>query len=137
MKRTATIVKWLMAVSGIMQGTMGILFWTGNALDFVNLHMFLGLAIVLMLWLQAALGLRASAPIWLVGLAFLWGLIVPALGMTQARILPGSLHWIVQVAHLGIGIVAFVLADLLANRVIASRSRVTIQGTTPIGATQR
>ncbi len=134
MKRTATIVKWLMAVSGIVQGTMGILFWTGNAIDFVNLHMFLGLAIVLMLWIQAALGLRAGAPIWLVGLAFLWGLIVPALGMTQARILPGSLHWIVQVAHLGIGIVAFVLGDLLANRVIASRLRVIVQDTTPIGA---
>ena len=134
MKRTATIVKWLMAISGIVQGTMGILFWTGNAIDFVNLHMFLGLAIVLMLWIQAALGLRAGTPIWLVGLAFLWGLIVPALGMTQARILPGSLHWIVQVAHLGIGIVAFALGDLLANRVIASRLRVIVQDTTPIGA---
>lgn len=137
MKRTATIVQGFMGICGIAQIAMGLLFWTGNALDFVNLHIFLGLAIVLMLWIQAALGLWAGAPIWLVGLAFLWGLIVPALGMTQARILPGSLLWIVQVAHLGIGIVAFVLADLLADRVIASRSHGTAQAAVPFGAIQR
>ena len=62
MKRTATIVQGLMGICGIAQIVMGVLFWTGNALDFVNLHIFLGLAIVLLLWIQAALAGRAGAP---------------------------------------------------------------------------
>jgi hypothetical protein len=134
MKRTATIVQGLMGVCGIVQIAMGILFWTGNALDFVNLHMFLGLAIVLLLWIQAALGLRAGAPLGLVGLAFLWGLIVPAVGMTQAQILPGSLHWIVQVVHLLLGLVALGLGDTLARRIKAAHSSRVAEPTAPLRA---
>jgi hypothetical protein len=132
MKRTATIVQGLMGVCGIVQIVMGILFWTGNALDFVNLHMFLGLAIVLLLWIQTALGLRSGAPLGLVGLAFLWGLLVPAVGMTQARILPGSLHWIVQVAHLLLGLVALGLGDTLARRIKAAHSSRVAESAAPL-----
>lgn len=133
MKRTATIVQALMGVCGIAQIAMGILFWTGNALDFVNLHMFLGLAIVLLLWTLAALGLRAGVPVGLAGLAFVWGLIVPALGMTQAQILPGSLHWLVQVAHLLLGLVALGLGDTLARRIKLPQSSRATQTTVPVG----
>ncbi|HEY8597164.1 MAG TPA: hypothetical protein VIL85_01965 [Thermomicrobiales bacterium] len=134
MKRTATIVQAIMGLCGIAQITMGILFWTGNALDFVNLHMFLGLAIVLLLWTLAALGLRAGVPIGLAGLAFVWGLIVPAIGMAQAQILPGSLHWIVQVIHLLLGIVALGLGDTLARRNKATHTSLSTQATTQLGS---
>ncbi len=122
MKRTATIVQALMGIGGIAQIVLGLLFWTGNALDFVGLHILIGLLIVLLLWTQAALGLRAGLPLGLVGLAFLWGLLVPALGMTQARILPGSAHWIVQVVHLLLGLGALGLGDTLAKRIKVARS---------------
>jgi hypothetical protein len=36
--------------------------------------------------------------------------------MTQAQLLPGSFHWIIQVLHLLVGIVALGLADSLARR---------------------
>jgi hypothetical protein len=137
MKRTATIVQGLMGICGIAQIAMGLLFWTGNAFDFVNLHMFLGLAIVLLLWILAALGLRAGVPGGLAGLAFVWGLIVPAFGMTQAQILPGSLHWIVQVVHLLLGIVALGLGDTLARRIKAAYTPQAAQTATPFGIAQR
>jgi hypothetical protein len=47
------------------------------------------------------------------------GLFVPVFGMTQARILPGDLHWIVQAAHLVVGLVAMGLAERLARGVQA------------------
>jgi hypothetical protein len=34
------------------------------------------------------------------------GFFVPVFGMTQAAILPGDWHWIVQVAHLPVGPIA-------------------------------
>jgi hypothetical protein len=38
--------------------------------------------------------------------AVAWGFFVPVFGMTQAAILPGDRHWIVQVAHLPVGLIA-------------------------------
>ena len=134
MKRTATIVQAIMGLCGIVQIALGILFWTGNALDFVNLHMLLGLTIVLLLWVQAALGLRAGAPLGLVGVAALWGLLVPAVGMTQTQILPGSLHWLVQVLHLLLGLVALGLGDTLARRTKAAHPSRTAEATSPLRA---
>ena len=134
MKRTATIVQAIMGLCGIAQITMGILFWTGNALDFVNLHMFLGLAIVLLLWALAALGLRAGIASGLAGLAFVWGLIVPAIGMAKAQILPGSLHWIVQIVHLLLGIVALGLGDTLARRIKWTHSPRATEAVVPVGS---
>jgi hypothetical protein len=36
--------------------------------------------------------------------------------MTQMQILPGDLHWIVQVVHLGFGLAAIVFAEALGRR---------------------
>lgn len=84
MKRAATIIQAVMGIAGLLQIVLGIFFWTGNALDFVGLHMLFGLLIVLLLWIQAALGNRAGVPYRLSAVAVIWGLIVPLVGMTQA-----------------------------------------------------
>jgi hypothetical protein len=52
----------------------------------------------------------------LVAGAFVWGLIVVALGLTQTDLLTGSLHWVIQVIHLLLGIGLLDLADTLATR---------------------
>lgn len=36
-------------------------------------------------------------------------------GITQQRILPGAFHWVIQVAHLFLGLVAMGLAERLAR----------------------
>jgi hypothetical protein len=45
----------------------------------------------------------------------IWGLVVSVFGMTQTQILPGDFHWIVQVSHLAVGLVALVVAEWLAR----------------------
>jgi hypothetical protein len=46
--------------------------------------------------------------------ALLWGVIVVAVGVTQQQLLPGDLHWIVQLLHLAIGLAAMPIAALLS-----------------------
>lgn len=79
--------------------------------------MLLGITLVLLLWTLAILGAIAGLNLGFVALALAWGLIVPILGLTQVRLLPGSLHWIIQVAHLLVGLGAIGLADTIARRI--------------------
>ena len=117
MKIATTIAQTLVRICGLALLTLGLLFWTGNARGLIPLHMLLGLVLVLALWTLAGLAARAGVPIGLVALAVAWGLIVPALGLTQAQLLPGSAHWIIQVLHLLVGIGAIGQAEGLAARI--------------------
>jgi hypothetical protein len=81
--------------------------------------MLLGLVLVLALWVLAGLAARAGVPLGLVALAVAWGLIVPALGLTQDQLLPGSAHWVIQVLHLLVGLGAIGQAEGLAARIRA------------------
>jgi hypothetical protein len=118
------IFRGLTGITGIVQLVLGVLLWTGNARHLLPLHMLNGMIFVVALWILAVLCARAGAPIGLAVLAVVWGAVVPALGMTQARILPGPAHWVVQVTHLLTGIVAMGLADALNARArAAARSR--------------
>jgi hypothetical protein len=94
---------------------LGLLFWTDNADPLIPVHMLLGIALVLALWILAAVAAMAGVNRWLVALAFVWGLITPALGLTQTRLLPFNGHWIIQVLHLLVGLTAIALAALLAR----------------------
>jgi hypothetical protein len=95
---------------------LGILFWTGRAGSLVPLHQFLGFVLVLGLWTLAVLAARSQVAFGLVAIAIFWGLLLPVFGLTQTRIAPGSLHWIVQILHLLVGLVAVGLAETLARR---------------------
>lgn len=94
---------------------LGLIFWTGNADALIPAHMLLGIALVLALWTLAALAATSGVSLGLVALAFVWGLITPALGLTQTRILPTQGHWIIQVVHLLVGLTAIALAQILAR----------------------
>lgn len=117
--QTATSVSViLLRITAIIQIVLGLLFWTGNLLSLVSLHMVVGFILVLCLWALSGLGAASGVNPGLVALGFAWGLVVPVLGVTQARILPGDLHWIVQVAHLLVGLIAIGIGDnLLAPRI--------------------
>src|SRR5207249_4047957 len=106
----------LIRILAVVQVTLGILFWTGNAFTFIPLHMLSGLLLVLAIWLQAGLALRFSGSLGLAVLAFGWGAVVVALGMTQDSLLPGDLHWLIKVLHLLVGLGAVGLAEALAHQ---------------------
>jgi uncharacterized membrane protein YuzA (DUF378 family) len=96
---------------------LGILFWTGRADSLIPLHQFLGFVLVLALWTLAVLAARRHVPVVLVAIAILWGILLPIFGLTQAGIVPGSVHWIVQVFHLLVGLAAVGQAENLARRI--------------------
>jgi hypothetical protein len=116
MKTLNTVLEYFVRVDAVILIVLGLLFWTGNADALIPIHMLLGIALVIALWALAALAAAASVSLGLVVLAFVWGLVVPVLGLRQTTLLVGSAHWIIQVLHLLVGLTAIALAQVLAQR---------------------
>jgi len=95
---------------------LGILFWTGNATSLVLVHMGLGILAVLSLWTLGAAIASTKGGIGLAIAAFVWGILVAALGLTQGTLLAGSTHWVIQVLHLLVGLAAIGLGEMIAGR---------------------
>jgi hypothetical protein len=117
MKTTATIVQILVRVAGLTQIVLGALFWTGNALILIPIHMLVGSVLVLLLWILSGIAFWAGVSRGRVALAIVWGVVVVALGMTQNQLLPGPAHWVIQVLHLLVGLAALGMAEGLAVRI--------------------
>jgi hypothetical protein len=118
----ARSIQWVIRITGIILIVLGILFWTGRAYGLVNTHMAIGLLLVLALWAQAILAALARTRTGLVITAFVWGLVVVILGMTQQRLLIGEWHWIIRVLHLLIGMGAIRLGEVLVQAIAAGTS---------------
>lgn len=116
MKTTATILQQMVRLAGVLQIALGLLFWAGYALDFIGIHMLLGILLVLLLWVLAGMAAWARVSPALAALAIAWGLGTPILGMSQAQLLPGAAHWVIQLVHFLVGLVALSLAETLARR---------------------
>ena len=118
--RIAIMVLRVCALAAI---TLGVLFWTGNALALREVHMTLGVLVVLALWaLAVALVFARSVPIparagFVLG-AVAVGALLAAVGMTQERLVPGAQHWVIQVVHLGLALAAVALGEMIAARAV-------------------
>lgn len=53
MRITANVLRILVSAIGAIMIVLGLLFWTGNGFALLPLHMLLGVALVLMLWIIA------------------------------------------------------------------------------------
>jgi hypothetical protein len=116
-KYTVLIARLLLSLFGITLVVLGILFWAGYALSLVQLHMMLGGLFVVCLWVLAVLGFATPGARVLALVEFIWSFIVPALGVEQVRLLPGSDHWVIQTTHLLVGLIAMGLGHALARRI--------------------
>lgn len=114
--KAASITQMFVRIIGLIQLTLGVIFWTGNAVFLVPAHILLGAILVFSLWMLSYLAARSGVPIGLVILTAVWGFVLPVWGMAQAQILPGASHWITQVLHLFFGVGAIGLAEMLATR---------------------
>jgi hypothetical protein len=76
----------------------------------------IGGAFVLSLWLLVILGAWARVGVPILVFTGIWSLVVPVLGVTQMALLPGSMHWLVQLTHLLVGVVAVGLGQLIYRR---------------------
>jgi hypothetical protein len=120
MRATVAISLWIVRVAGTLQLVLGALFWTGHAYTFLPLHIISGTVIVLTLWTVAVLALIARTHRGLAVFGLLWGVALPAFGMQQATMLVGSMHWIVRVFHLLMGLAAMALAGTLGQALLAA-----------------
>jgi hypothetical protein len=120
MRTITNISLWTVRVSGTLQLVLGILFWTGHAYQLLPLHIANGFVIVLTLWTTAGLAYAARTRPGLAVFGILWGFALPAFGIVQAAVLAGSMHWIVRVAHLVMGLVAMGVAGTLGQAVLAT-----------------
>ena len=112
--RIASIV---LRLCGALAVILGILFWSGNALNLIPIHMLLGLLVVLSLWIVGIGQAFSSGGSWpLAGGALLLGLLVIIVGMTQSSLLVGPFHWVIQVVHLLLGILAVGIGQIAAAR---------------------
>jgi hypothetical protein len=112
--RIASIV---LRIGGALAVILGILFWSGNALNLVPIHMLLGLLVVLSLWIVGIGQAFSSGGSWpLAGGALLLGLLVLVVGMTQSSLMVGSFHWVIKVVHLLLGILAVGMGQIAAAR---------------------
>jgi len=120
MRATAAISLWIVRVAGTLQLVLGALFWTGHAYSFLPLHIISGVVIVLTLWTVAVLALVARTRRGLALFGLFWGLALPAFGMVQATMLVGSIHWLIRVLHLIMGLAAMALAGMLGQAILGA-----------------
>jgi hypothetical protein len=117
MRAATTVAQMTLRGAGVLLIVLGVTFWTGHAVQLVPVHEFLGFVLVLSLWTLAGIAARAGVSPGLVVLAVVWGLIAPALGLAQDRILTGDWHWTIQVLHLLVGLGAMGQGEGLAARI--------------------
>jgi hypothetical protein len=84
------IAGWVVRLTGMAQVVLGLLFWFGHALPLVGAHMLNGMVFVLGVLVLVVAAARSGLGAPLVALATAYTLVVPAFGMTHARILPRS-----------------------------------------------
>jgi hypothetical protein len=116
-KSIVLIARLLISLFGLALIVLGILFWTGHALSLLQLHTMLGGLFVICLWVLAVLGFLTPGCRTLALIVLIWSLIVPALGVTQLRLMPGADHWVIQTLHLLVGLIAMGLGHALARRI--------------------
>jgi len=120
MRTIAGISLWIVRIAGTLQLVLGALFWSGHAYTLLPLHIISGTLIVLTLWTVGVLALITGSRRGLALFSLLWGLALPAFGLRQATLLVGSMHWIVRVVHLLMGLAAMALAGTLGQAILSA-----------------
>jgi len=112
---TVRIIQWTAGIAGLGALALGLLFWIAQ-IAFINIHMLLGLIVALSLLVLGIVAVCTRGMRLLGAVGIVYALIVPVFGLTQATLLVGSLHWLIQTAHLLIGIGAFALMGVISTR---------------------
>jgi hypothetical protein len=111
------IASAVLTLAGVLALVSGALFWLGFAPELMSLHMMLGILAVAALWTIGVAQAGAPSGSWsLAACALIVGALTLLLGLYQAGLLIGPFHWIVEVAHLALGIATIGLGHMAAAR---------------------
>src|SRR6266536_1693075 len=111
------IIRVIAGVAGLGALTLGLLFWIAH-MNFISLHMLFGLIVALSLRILGIVGVFTRGMRLLGAIGIIYAFIVPAFGLTQATLLVGSLHWLIQTAHLLVGLGALAFIGVLSTRLL-------------------
>ncbi len=111
------IASFVLRIAGLLALVLGILFWSGNATQLVPIHMLLGFLVVLALLVIGIGQALTSAGSWMVAaLAILVAILLPIIGLTQNSLMLNPSHWVIQVTHLLVAVIAIGLGEMGAAR---------------------
>jgi len=123
------IIRVIAGIAGLGALTLGLLFWIVN-MNFIGLHMLFGLIVALSLLILGIVGVFTGGMRLLGAIGIVYALFVPVFGVTQATLLAGSLHWLIQTTHLLVGLGALALAGILSTRYLRLK-QATAKGAAP------
>lgn len=117
MARMTSIFQWIGRIAGVTALLLGMLFWF-TPIDLTSVHIVLGIAVAVALLALSviAVGTSEARPLGAAGIVY--ALILPLFGLTQARLLVTNLHWIIQLAHLLVGLGALALIQVIGTRLM-------------------
>lgn len=116
MKKGAKILQMIIRLLGLMMIVLGVMFWMGNSLSLIPLHMRLGEVLVTCLWILAGISTRMGVRPPLALGVMLYGAFVVGFGMRMGSMMPES-HEIVRVLHLLIGLTAIGAAEVIGGKI--------------------
>jgi hypothetical protein len=117
MKIATMVIQNAVRVLGLILLVLGFMFWSGHSFEYVPLHMRLGEILVSLLWIIAAMGLRAGVKPMMVLGAMFYGLIVVAFAMRMGSLLPGGAHEVIRVVHFLFGLGAIGLVEMIGAKI--------------------
>ena len=117
MAGAARALKHLIRLAGGGALLLGLAIWAGYLFSWLPVHIVFGATLVLAMWVIAVLAFRAGVRQGFAAVVFLWGVGVVMFGRVQGRILPGPMHWAIQLTHLLAGGIAMGLGIALAAAV--------------------
>ena len=112
--RIASVV---LSLAGLLALILGILFWTGTALNLISVHMLLGMLAVAALWVTGIGQAFSKFGSWIIAAAALIiGAIMVVIGMIQSSLMAGESDWAIQVIHLMLGVLTIGIGHMAAAR---------------------
>ena len=114
---TIRLIQWIGGLAGLGALILGLLFWIAQV-NVINIHMLLGLTVALALLILSIVAVFTKGMRLLGAVGIVYALIVPVFGLTQATLLVGSMHWLIQTAHLLVGLGALALIGVIGTRYV-------------------
>src|SRR5437773_9432527 len=115
------IASAVLSLDGLLALILGLLYWTGTALYLLQMHMLLGFLAVGALWVIGIGQAFSKAGNWVIAAcALVVGAVTIAIGVIQSSLMVGEFHWVIQIIHLVLGLLAIGMGDRKSTRLNSS-----------------